>query len=185
MVAAWRTAPSDGPIDMWTLQVPWWQFPLRAVVVYAVLLLCVRLSGKRTLGQFSSFDVIVLLLIAEAAQGPLTGADHSLPGGLIVIATLVALNYGVAWLSTRFRPIEDALEGTPEVLMKDGQVVRDRLRANNIPAGDFDEAMRCAGFLTRAEVHLAILEPEGKISFFGRPTDTALPLPAKQREGQG
>lgn len=130
---------------MWEMSAPWWQFPLRAVLVYLVLLVLVRLSGKRTLGQFSAFDIIVLMLVAEAAQGPLTGNDHSLPGGLLVVATLIALNYGLAWWSTRSRGVDVLLEGEPVVLLRHGREICGRIRAHHIPAGDFDEAMRRAG----------------------------------------
>lgn len=153
---------------MWALETPWWELLLRAVVVYATLLVLVRLSGKRTLGQFTAFDVIVLLLISEAAQGPLTGGDDSVPGGLIVITVLIALNYGPAWIGARSRVLDQVLEGHAVVLMKNGQLFPGRLLAHNIPPGDFDEAMRSAGILDRAEVHLAVLETDGTISFFRR-----------------
>ncbi len=83
---------------------PWWQLVARAVIVYIVLMVLARLSGKRTVGEFTPFDLVVVLLISEATQGALTGSDHSVPGGLLLAATLIGVNYGVGFASARSKP---------------------------------------------------------------------------------
>lgn len=153
---------------MFELGVPFWELPIRAAAVYLAVLLMIRLSGKRTIGEFSPFDVVVLLLIAEAAQGSLTGNDTSLHGGLVVMAILIALNYVVAYVSTRSRRMEHLLQGRPVVLIRDGVLDRDMLCRHNVPEGDVDEAMRSSHIFDRANVQLAVLEPNGGISFFER-----------------
>lgn len=158
----------DGIVGMFQMQLPWWELMLRAALVYGALLLMVRLSGKRTIGEFSPFDVIVVLLLSEAAQGALIGNEQSVQGGMLVAATLIALNYAIAWFGTRSRRFESFVEGDPVTLIKDGAKRIEALRRNNIPAGDLAEAMRASGIKHESEVEWAVLEPDGKISFFKR-----------------
>src|SRR5688500_6980674 len=98
---------------MFTFDEPWWQLIARAVIVYIVLMILVRLSGKRTVGEFTPFDLVVVLLIAEASQGALTGGDNSIPGGLVLAATLIAINYGVGFVSARSQRFDALVEGEP------------------------------------------------------------------------
>jgi uncharacterized membrane protein YcaP (DUF421 family) len=153
---------------MFDMQVPWWELIARAAMVYFAVLLMVRLSGKRTIGEFSPFDVIVVLLLAECAQGSLTGDETSVQGGLIAIATLVALNYGIAFIATRSNRMESLIEGDPVTLIRDGVKREEALRKNNIPEGDLAEAMRAKGIKHESEVEWAVLEADGEISFFKR-----------------
>ena len=92
--------------DLFDLAMPWWEFILRAVVVYVVVLGMVRLSGKRALGQITPFDVLLIVLLGNAVQNALLGKDTSLGGGLLLAATLISLNYAVGWLSQRSRRVE-------------------------------------------------------------------------------
>ena len=80
------------------LTVPWWELILRSVVVYAFLLIILRISGKRQVGQLAPFDLVLLLVLSNAVQNSMNGADSSLVGGLVSALTLVALNFvmGVA-----------------------------------------------------------------------------------------
>ncbi|MCK9489159.1 MAG: DUF421 domain-containing protein [Xanthomonadales bacterium] len=163
---------------MLEMTVDWWQLVLRAGVVYVVVLTLLRLSGKRTIGEFSPFDVVVLLLLAEAAQGSMLGDDTSLQGGLLVIAVLVGLNWLLAFISTRSQRVEAVVEGRPVILIRDGQLDRDSLLANNVPEGDLDEVMRGHEIRQRSDVELAVLEPSGQISFFKRQAKSADQGPA-------
>jgi len=151
---------------MFEMSVSWWELIARAVIVYLAILVMLRVSGKRTIGEFSPFDVIVMLLLSEAAQGSLTGDDTSLQGGMIVVATMVGLNLLVAFITTRSRAAESLIEGEPTILIRDGKLDHKALLRNNLPEGDLDEAMRACQLRERAEVELAILEPDGEISFF-------------------
>ena len=153
---------------MFEPDLPWGELMARAVIVYFAVLLMVRLSGKRTIGQFSPFDVIVLLLVSEAAQGSLTGSEHSVPGGLVVIATLIALNWLVAFATARNRKLESLIEGDPVTLIKNGVKRNDAIKRNNILEGDLAEAMRANQIRHISEVEWAVLEPDGNISFFKR-----------------
>ena len=153
---------------MFGLDQPWWHLVVRAVVVFVALMILVRLSGKRTVGEFTPFDLVVVLLIAEAAQGALTGGEESLPGGLILATTLIAINYGVGFLSARNQWFDKLVEGEPVVLVHQGRRLDQALRRNNVPVSDLEEAIRKAGFGHDKEVGLAILETDGEITVLPR-----------------
>ena len=97
---------------MFDMDLAWWEFIVRGAVVYLALLLMVRLSGRRTVGQFTPFDLLVVMLLSEAVSNSLSGGDDSLSGGLIIAATLIALNTGVAMLSTYSKRASVMLDGT-------------------------------------------------------------------------
>ena len=111
--------------SLFDLGMPWWEFVLRAVAVYVVVLLMVRLSGKRTVGQFTPFDLLVVVLLGTAVQNSLIGEDTSLLGGLILAATLLGLNWSVGKLSSRSRRFDEMVEGKPVILVRHGHLFRD------------------------------------------------------------
>ena len=102
------------------LSAPWWVFVLRATAIYALVLVLVRVSGKRAVGQFTPFDLVLLILIGNAVQNGINGGDNSLTGAAIMATTLIALNYGIALLISRSRKAEKLVEGEPVVLAHDG-----------------------------------------------------------------
>lgn len=150
--------------DLFTLAMPWWEFVLRAVVVYVVVLVMVRLSGKRTVGQFTPFDLLVVVLLGTAVQNSLIGKDTSLLGGLLLAATLIGLNWLVGMLTARFRRIDKLVEGEPVVLARHGHVYAHVLRRQLISEHDFDEALRLNNVSDISEVEIALLETNGRIS---------------------
>lgn len=154
--------------DLFDLAMPWWEFILRAVVVYAVVLGMVRLSGKRALGQITPFDVLLIVLLGNAVQNALLGQDTSLAGGLLLAATLILLNYGVGWLTTRSRWIESLLEGEPVLLVRDGQLLASVLRRELVTRADLDAAMRQQGCTALNDVALAVLETNGHITILSK-----------------
>ena len=107
--------------DLFQLSAPWWHFVLRGVAIYVLVMVLIRLSGKRAVGQFTPFDLILLILIGNAVQNGINGGDNSLTGAAIMAGTLVALNYAVAFLTSRSRGAEKLIEGVPVVLARDGQ----------------------------------------------------------------
>ena len=159
------SAPFD---QMFQLAMPWWVFVLRACVVYFILLGMIRLSGKRTMGQFTPFDMLLVVLLGNAVQNALLGEDTSVGGGLLLAATLIALNWLVGLLSPRSPRVERWVEGAPVLLARDGQVYRDVLRRELISHEDFEKAMREAGCLDMADIQLAVLENTGHITLVPR-----------------
>nr|WP_313208009.1 YetF domain-containing protein [Stenotrophomonas geniculata] len=154
--------------DLFALAMPWWEFILRAVVVYVVVLGMVRLSGKRPLGQITPFDVLLVVLLGNAVQNALLGTDTSLGGGLLLAATLILLNYGVGWVSTRSRRVERLVEGEPVVIARDGRLFDAVLRREQVTRADFEAAMRQQGGLGVEDVELALLEINGHITIIPR-----------------
>ncbi len=143
---------------------PWWEFVLRAVVVYGVLLLLVRLCGKRSIGQFTPFDMILQVLLGSSVQNSLIGDDVSLIGGLILAATLLALHYAFGWITSRNARLQTLIEGEPVLLARDGEVLDAQLKRECISPADFDEAMRRSGIRKRGDIACAWLETDGRIT---------------------
>lgn len=152
---------------MLDLQLPWWEFIVRAGAVYLALLVLVRLSGKRTVGQFTPFDLVVVVLLSESVSNALTGGDQSLVGGLIGAATLITLNFGLAWLTARSKTAEKIVEGREVVLGRHGKVYKDVLERERVSQADFDEALREQD-CSLHEMRCAFLETDGKISILKR-----------------
>ena len=150
--------------DMFDLSAPWWHFVLRALVIYVLVMVLVRLSGKRAVGQFTPFDLVVVILLGNAVQNGINGGDNSLTGAVIMASTLIGLNYLVAMLTSRFRWIEKIVEGQRVHLVKDGKVLEAVLRRELISQHDFEEALRMNNVESVADVDTAMLETKGHIS---------------------
>lgn len=150
--------------DVLSLSAPWWQFVLRAVAIYLLVMLLVRVSGKRAVGQFTPFDLVLLILIGNAVQNGLNGGDNSLTGAALLAVCLIALNYGVAFVAARSPRARRLIEGEPVVLARDGKVFRDVLRRELVSNADFLEAMREAGCSEIERIRVATLETNGRIS---------------------
>jgi uncharacterized membrane protein YcaP (DUF421 family) len=150
--------------DLLQLSAPWWHFALRAVAVYMLVMLLVRLSGKRVVGKFTPFDLVLLILIGNAVQNGMNGGDNSLTGAVILAICLIALNYGVAFVAARSPRARTFIEGKPVVLARDGTIFREVLRHELVSKADFHEAMREAGCDDIERIRVATLETNGHIS---------------------
>ena len=149
---------------MWNLAVPWWELVLRAAIVYAFLLVLLRLTGKRQAGQLASFDLVLLLILSNAVQNSMNAGDNSLVGGLISAMTLVGLNYLVGFATASSKAVEILVEGKPEILIQNGNVDRDVMRRAQITHHDLEAALRQNGCVGYHEVRLAMLENNCAIS---------------------
>ncbi len=154
--------------SMWSMAMPWWEFILRACVVYVGLLVFIRLSGKRSIGQFTPFDMVLLVLLGNAVQNALLGSDDSVGGGLLLAATLIGLNWCVGAATARSPRLESLIEGEPVLLARDGTVFHQVLRRQMISHADFDKAMREYGIERIDDLQLAFLETDGKITIVAR-----------------
>ena len=140
-----------------------------------VLLTLIRLSGKRTMGQFTPFDMLLIVLLGTAVQNSLIGEDTSLGVGLLLAAVLIAINWCVAFVTSRSRRAERLVEGVPVVLARDGKLFRSVLRRELVSEDDFDEALRQNGQMTLTDVRIALLETNGSISVVQRDSDGGKP----------
>src|SRR6267142_365917 len=115
---------------MWNISLPhWWEFVVRAVIVYGFLLVILRLTGKRQVGQLAPFDLVLLLVLSNAVQNSMNGGDNSLVGGMISAITLVGINYFVGVATFRSKKLEALIEGRPQVLIHNGMLYEDVLKA--------------------------------------------------------
>jgi len=148
---------------MFDMDLAWWEFIVRGAVVYLALLAMVRISGRRTVGQFTPFDLLVVMLLSEAVSNSLSGGDDSLSGGLIIAATLIALNTGVAMLSAYSKRASVMLDGTAVLIGRDGQFFDKVVKRCRITESDLEQALRMAD-CTREEMQCAFLEADGDIT---------------------
>jgi uncharacterized membrane protein YcaP (DUF421 family) len=146
----------------------WWTLVLRGLVVYVALLLGIRLFGRRELGQMTPFDLVVILLIANALQNAMLGPDSSVTGGLIVAATLLIANRLVATSAYRLPWLRRIAEGGPILLINNGGVLTSRLRREGIELADLEQAAREHGVKDLTEVDTAVLEVDGTVSIIPR-----------------
>lgn len=150
---------------MWNIDLPhWYEFVLRALVVYFFLLVLLRFTGKRQVGQLAPFDLVLLLVLSNALQNSMNGGDNSVTGGMILAATLVAINSFIGWLAFRSKRIEALIEGRPIILIHDGKIDHHSLNQVQMTTHELDAALRQAGHSGPCTVRFAVLENTGKIS---------------------
>ncbi len=137
---------------------------LRTAIVYVVVLLGVRLSGKREVGQMTPFDLTLLLLISNSVQNAMTGPDNSLIGGIAAAATLLILNYFVADLSGTNRRFRKMIQGQPTLLIHNGQIIPAHLAKEHVSMDELERALREHSITSYHEVALGVLEVDGSIS---------------------
>lgn len=160
---------------MWHPALPYWEFIVRGVAVYLFLLLLLRVTGKRQVGQLSPFDLVLLLVLSNAVQNSMNGGDNSLVGGMVSAATLVALNFVLGFITLRSKKLEALVEGRPQVLIHNGQLFEDVLASAQLTHHELQAALRQAGCSSVNEVRTAVLETNGGISVVKRDPDAAAP----------
>jgi len=149
---------------MLTLAIPVWELVLRSVLVYGFLLVLLRLTGKRQIGQLAPFDLVLLLVLSNAVQNSMNGGDNSLVGGLVSAATLVALNYGIGLATFKSKRLESLIEGRPLLIIHNGHVFEDVMRHAKLTHHELSAALRQSGCSCSEEVRTAVLENNGSIS---------------------
>jgi uncharacterized membrane protein YcaP (DUF421 family) len=140
------------------------QIVLRTGVIYLLVLMGVRLSGKREVGQMTPFDLTLLLLLSNSVQNAMTGPDTSLMGGAVAAGTLLILNYLIANLSGVNRRFRRMIEGQPTLLIHDGQTIESHMAREHVSVDELHRALREHGIERCDQVALAVLEVDGSIS---------------------
>jgi uncharacterized membrane protein YcaP (DUF421 family) len=164
MAIAWH----DTFHHMFYLGLPVIEKILRACIVYFMLLLGLRLAGKRELAQLNPFDLIVLLLLSNTVQNAIIGDDNSVTGGMIGAAALLTMNYVMVRLARRNRRIARLLEGRADVLIKNGQIQKDHLNRELISKAELVAAAHKQGINSLHDVEHCVLEPTGTLTFVQR-----------------
>lgn len=138
---------------------------IRALSVFLILLIILRLSGRRTFGQMTPFDFVLLLVISEATQEALIGDDYSITTAAIVIMTMVTADILLSYAKDRSRVIDIALDGQPMVLLENGKPLRQWMEKARIDEKDILQSARATqGLIALDQIKYAILETDGKIS---------------------
>jgi uncharacterized membrane protein YcaP (DUF421 family) len=153
---------------MWKTSLPWWEFIFRGLVVYLFLLIILRLTGKRQVGQLAPFDLVLLLVLSNAVQNAMNGGDNSITAGIIAAATLVAVNGIVGRLTFRSKTMERLIEGRPEIIIHNGKLMAGVMKRELLTHHELNAALRAAGISCIEEVHYAIIENTGEITVHPR-----------------
>jgi len=132
--------------------------------MYLVLLAMLRVLVRRHIGTLSLTDLLVLVLIADAAQNAMASEYRSLPEGIILCATIVGWSYVLDWLSFRYKWVRRLLEPAPLPLIRDGKLQRRNLQQELITMDELNSQLREHGITDSKEVKVAYLEPDGQIS---------------------
>lgn len=148
---------------MFNMQLPWWEFVARAMLVYIALMVMVRVSGKRTISQYTPFDLLVVVLLSEAVANSLTGGDNSVQGGLLLAITLVGMNMLVSLITSRSQTAERIIEGSPVLLGRDGKWFEQVLKAQRIGNSELQSALHESDCRLE-DMEYAILEADGVIA---------------------
>jgi uncharacterized membrane protein YcaP (DUF421 family) len=145
------------------------EFILRCVLIYAALLLIFRIAGKRALAQITTFDIVLLLIIAETTQQALVRDDSSLTNAVTLIATFLTLEIGFSRLTLRWRGLDKWLNSKPLVLVRDGKVLQERLHVERVNEEEvLASAREKHGIGSMDEIDHAVLETDGAISVIPR-----------------
>ncbi len=154
--------------DMFVMGLPLLEKVLRPIIVYAFLVVSLRLSGKRELVQLNPFDLVVLLTLSNTVQNAIIGEDNSVLGGLIGATSLLVTNYLVVRFLYDHRKLDQLVEGRADVLIEGGKVRTKHLKTELITMAQLEAAARKQGFGSISDVEQCVLEPGGTLTFIGK-----------------
>lgn len=161
--------------DVLELSMPWWSFAIRGCVTYLGLVVLMRLAGKRSFGEMSAFDVVVIALAGGTLRTAIIGDDHSMFGPFIGVAAILATDKAIGFVSARSPAFNRLMEGFPTILVRNGKRDPTALRSQSIPDAALDRALHGAGMETEEGVETGRLEPNGKITLVRRKMPDGLP----------
>ena len=149
---------------MFVVHVPAWEIVVRTAVVYLVVLVGLRLAGKREVGQLTVIDLVVLLLISNAVQNAMLGPDTSLAGGIIAVVVLLTMSVILGQLRLRSQRLRHLMQGSPTLLVLHGETIPDHMRREGLDEDTLQAALREHGVADVKDVEMAVLEVDGSIS---------------------
>jgi uncharacterized membrane protein YcaP (DUF421 family) len=147
----------------------------RAVAIYAVMLVMIRFMGKRAVGNFSAFDLLVALMLGDLV-GAVVYGDVPFAQGLVAILPIAALEYGNSWLTYWNRGFDKMLEGEPTIVVRHGEFQRRGMRRERMSEHDVVGALRLNGIDNIKKVRFAVVESDGQVSVIEEPP----PAPASE-----
>jgi uncharacterized membrane protein YcaP (DUF421 family) len=145
-------------------ETPWVLLIVRSVVVYLFLMVALRLAGRRELGQMTTFDLILLLILSNAVQNSINAGDNSLGGGVVSAVTLLVINSIVGFLTYRIPFLERLIIGRPICIVRDGRVYKKALRRERITLEELRSALRKQNIMRISDCKKVVLEPDGTLT---------------------
>ncbi len=152
---------------------------LRAAVIYLFVWLVVRAIGKRELAEMTAFELVLLVVMGDLIQQAVTQQDTSIVGGMLAVGTIGFLIIVTSYVSFRFKGTRDVIEGVAVVIVRDGKPLHDILRLERVSLDEVLSGARNQGIADLGEVHLGVLEPDGKLSFITHKPADQHPPPDK------
>jgi uncharacterized membrane protein YcaP (DUF421 family) len=149
---------------MLNLAVPWWELIVRSVLVYLFLLIILRITGKRQVGQLAPFDLVLLLVLSNAVQNSMNGGDNSLIGGVILAVTLILLSWAFQYATFKSRKLEQLVQGRPTLLIHRGKIIVKHLDHELLTVRELKMILRKQGIHDLRDVCEAVLESDGFVS---------------------
>jgi uncharacterized membrane protein YcaP (DUF421 family) len=140
----------------------------RAAIMYVFLWLITRATGKATLGELSTFQLVFYIVLGDLIQQGVTLQDYSVTGAVLAISVFAVLTVTVSWVNLRWPRARPMIHGAPVVVVSDGEMRGDLMRVERLSVDDLYEAARANGIERLSQVRLAVLEADGQISFFKR-----------------
>ena len=150
--------------ELWIPSLPFLHLLLRAAVVYAFVLLLLRLGGKRQIGQMGPAEFVALLLVSNAVQNSMNGGDNSITAGLVLAGAIMGLSGLIGWLSFRSKRLADFIQGRPCLLVYKGELVARNLARSRVAVRELHVMLRHQGIEDLRAIHEAILEANGTLS---------------------
>lgn len=146
---------------------------IRAVVVFAFLWLVTRAVGRATLGELSTFELLLYVTMGDLVQQAVTQQDYSVTAGLLAVGTFALLTVALSWLQWRFPRVRPIVTGRPILVFEDGRPLEANLRRQRLAIADLLVAARVQGIRHTSEIEYAVLEADGRLSFFTHDPRTA------------
>jgi uncharacterized membrane protein YcaP (DUF421 family) len=149
---------------LWRPETALWALVVRAVVVYVFMGIALRVAGRRELGQMTTFDLVLLLVLANAVQNSINAGDNSLGGGLISAVTLLVINFAVGEATYRWRWFERLVQGPPRPLVRNGKIVLHNMKRERVTLEELRSALRKQGIDGVSQCKQAVLESDGTLT---------------------
>ncbi len=146
---------------------------IRALVVFSFLWLVTRAVGRSTLGELSTFELLLYVTMGDLVQQAVTQQDYSVTAGLLAVGTFALLTVALSWLQWRFPRVRPVVTGRPVLVFRDGQPVEEAMRRQRLALADLLVGAREQGIRHTADIEYAVLEADGRLSFFTRDPATA------------
>ncbi|GAA0257908.1 DUF421 domain-containing protein [Cryptosporangium japonicum] len=140
----------------------------RALVMFLFLWLITRAVGRTTLGELSTFELLLYVTMGDLIQQAVTQQDYSVTSGILAISVFALLTIALGWIQRRYRRSRPIVHGVPYVVVENGEPVPETMRMERLSLDDLIAAARPEGFERFADIKMAVLETNGQISFFAR-----------------